>query len=94
MALDVVRGWFATFDLLFGASWDANWPKALYAGWDLVLGGWDAVWGVAVCFVFVDLLSCAYKEGCTSYIHMKYMRKWKAIINRAPHWWRKPNPMV
>ena len=43
MALDVVGGWFATLDLLFGASWDAVWPKGLYAGWDLVLGGWDVV---------------------------------------------------
>ena len=51
----------AASDLLFGAGWDEVWPKTLYAGWDLVLGGWDAVWGVAVCFVVVDLLCCAYK---------------------------------
>ena len=76
LALNLVGGWVAASDLLFGAGWDAVWPKALYAGWDLVLGGWDAVWGVVVCFVFVDLLPCAYKEGCTSYTHMKYKRKW------------------
>ena len=43
LALDLVGGWVAASNLLFGASWDAVWPKALYAGWDLVLGSWDAV---------------------------------------------------